>query len=377
MSKLTSFPGGLLLGASLMYFLDPVRGRTRRRRMQEAMHHAERIEREMFAKATRDSKQRIHGLVERISHPPARDVSDEVIEQRLRARLGRAVSHPRALEVLVIAGRVILRGPILAHEASDVVKLARAVPGVREIVDKLERHTSPDQIPALQGQGRRRAARGTWPPAAQAGATSVGALLLAYGLLLKRGVFGALLGTAGGALALRGSTNKRFGDLVGARGAPITVQKSIVVNQPVHLVFDCWSRFDTFPLFMEHVQEVDLQVGGNRSRWIVDGPAGTKLEFEAETIDFVPDRTIAWRTIDKQPIEHEGRVRFQELPSGTRVSVTVSYRPPGGVIGHAIAHILGWDPKARMDEDLVRMKTLLEEGKTRAHQQTIELADLH
>jgi uncharacterized membrane protein len=377
MSKLTSFPGGLLLGASLMYFLDPIRGRGRRRRIQEAMRHAERVERDLFGKAARDTRQRIHGLVERVSHPPARDVADEVIEQRIRARLGRAVSHPRAIDINVVDRRVILRGPILANEAIDLIKHVRAVSGVREIVDRLERHTSPGNIPALQGQGRRRKAKGTWPPAAQAGATSAGALLLAYGLLLKRGLVGTLLGTAGGALALRGSMNRPLPELLGARGAPVTVQKSIVVHQPIEIVFDCWSRFDNFPMFMQHVREVDLEVGGNRSRWTVDGPAHTKVEFEAETIDFIPDRTIAWRTVDKQPIEHEGRVRFEEVPGGTRVTVTMSYRPPGGVIGHAVAHILGWDPKARMDEDLVRMKTLLEEGKTRAHQQHVELADLH
>jgi uncharacterized membrane protein len=157
----------------------------------------------------------------------------------------------------------------------------------------------------------------------------------------------------------------------------VTLHKSIVVHQAIHIVFDCWSRFDNFPMFMQHVQEVDLQVGGSHSRWTVDGPAGTKIFFEAETTDFEPDRTIAWKTIEKQPIEHEGRVRFEEIAGGTRVTVTMSYRPPGGIIGHAVAHILGWDPKARMDEDLVRMKTLLEEGKTRAHQQSVELADLH
>jgi uncharacterized membrane protein len=376
MSKLTSFPGGLLLGAGLMYFLDPNRGRRRRRRVEEAVRHAERLERELFSRAVRDTRQRVHGLVERVSHPPARNVSDEVIQERVRARLGRAVSHQRALDVVVVSGRVVVRGPVLAHEAAEVLKVARAVPGVREVVDGLERHASAD-IPALQGQGRRRKARGTWPPAAQAGATSLGALLFAYGLLLKRGLVGTLLGTAGGALAVRGTVNKPWQELVGARGAPVTVQKSITVDQPIHVVFDCWSRFDNFPLFMQHVREVDLQVGGSRSRWSVDGPAGTKVEFEAETIDFVPDRTIAWKTIANQPIEHEGRVRFDEIENGTRVTVTMSYRPPGGILGHAVAHILGWDPKARMDEDLVRMKTLLEEGKTRAHQQAVEMADLH
>jgi hypothetical protein len=30
-----------------------------------------------------------------------------------------------------------------------------------------------------------------------------------------------------------------------------------------------------------------------------------------------------------------------------------------------------------LDDDLIRMKALLEEGRTRAHQHRVELADLH
>jgi uncharacterized membrane protein len=149
------------------------------------------------------------------------------------------------------------------------------------------------------------------------------------------------------------------------------------VHRPVHEVFDLWSRFDNFPMFMEHVREVDLEIGGRNSKWTVDGPAGTKVEFEAQITAFEPDRAIAWKTLANQPIEHEGRVRFEEVPDGTRVHVQMTYHPPGGIVGHAIGHILGWDPKRRMDDDLVRMKTLLEEGKTRAHQHRVQLADLH
>jgi hypothetical protein len=47
------------------------------------------------------------------------------------------------------------------------------------------------------------------------------------------------------------------------------------------------------------------------------------------------------------------------------------------MLGHAIAHILGFDPKTRMNEDLVRMKTLIEEGHTRAHGEQVSLEDLH
>jgi uncharacterized membrane protein/osmotically-inducible protein OsmY len=372
--KVTSFPGGVLLGAGLMYFLDPIRGRKRRARINDAVSRAQRHERDLIAKASRDARHRAQGLVERAKHHPSADAPDQVIESRVRACLGRAVSHPGALDLVVHDGRVILRGPVFTHEADFVMRAVRNVPGVREVVDRMERHVTAGSIPSLQGEARKRRRR--WSPTAQVAASGTGALMVLYGLLVRRGLVGMLFGAAGSALALRGSINQPMPDIVG-RGHGVTVQKTIFVRRPINDVFDVWSRFDNFPMFMQHVREIDLEIGGRRSRWTVDGPAGTKLEFEAETTDFEPDRVIAWKTVPHQPVDHEGRVRFEEVTGGTRVNVQMTYRPPGGIVGHAIAHILGWDPKARMDDDLVRMKALLEEGKTRAHQQRVELADLH
>lgn len=54
---------------------------------------------------------------------------------------------------------------------------------------------------------------------------------------------------------------------------------------------------------------------------------------------------------------------IQERPhSGGRGLVTLCYVPPGGVIGHAVARALGSDPKSRMDDDLMRFKTMIEGG---------------
>jgi uncharacterized membrane protein len=126
---------------------------------------------------------------------------------------------------------------------------------------------------------------------------------------------------------------------------------------------------------MEHVQSVIVR--GNRSRWRVDGPAGTALEFEAEMTAHEPGRLLAWKTLPGETIEHSGNVRFESAGDGTRLHIEMTYRPPGGRLAHAIAHILGWDPKARMDDDLVRMKALLEDGFTRAHHSRISLSDVH
>ena len=37
----------------------------------------------------------------------------------------------------------------------------------------------------------------------------------------------------------------------------------------------------------------------------------------------------------------------------------MSYRPPAGIVGHAVATLFGADPKHEMDEDLARMTLLI------------------
>jgi uncharacterized membrane protein len=63
-------------------------------------------------------------------------------------------------------------------------------------------------------------------------------------------------------------------------------------------------------------------------------------------------------------VQHAGVVRLEPVAGDrTRVEVTLSYNPVAGAAGHAVASILGADPKTRLDEDLLRMKTLLEKGR--------------
>jgi uncharacterized membrane protein len=49
----------------------------------------------------------------------------------------------------------------------------------------------------------------------------------------------------------------------------------------------------------------------------------------------------------------------------------MEYLPPAGVLGHAVAELFGVDPRQAMNEDLVRLKTLLEEGKTSSSTGTV------
>jgi uncharacterized membrane protein len=59
-------------------------------------------------------------------------------------------------------------------------------------------------------------------------------------------------------------------------------------------------------------------------------------------------------------LENAGVVRFRPEGEGTRVDLRFCYFPPAGGAGQAVAELLGADPRAKLNEDLGRLKALLE-----------------
>lgn len=194
------------------------------------------------------------------------------------------------------------------------------------------------------------------------------------------GALAALWGLARGGLAgsgaILGGAYLIACAAVPRRDGIISVQKTLTIQAPIEEVFELWSRFENFPQFMEHV--LDVRTEGERSHWRVAGPAGVPVEWDAETIERIANRKIAWRSLEGSRVEHHGDVRFEKLDDRTtRIDIHMAYNPPGGALGHAVAGFLLGDPKTLMDDDLMRMKSLLENGRTRAHQKPITTDQLH
>jgi uncharacterized membrane protein len=300
-------------------------------------------------------------------------VDDAILHERVRSAVGRAVSHPGAIATMVSNGSVTLRGPVLEHELDRLLGAVRKVHGVSGVVNELEPHREPSGVPSLQG-GRPREARPellqeNWAPATRLLAGAAGGAL-AYQGVRSRGPAGVLLATLGAGVLARALTNlpaKRLTGLGAGRRA-IDVQKVINVAAPIEEAWNLWSNYENFPRFMAHLKEV-RRIGEGRSHWVASGPAGVSVEWDAVTTASVPEEMIAWKSIEGSPVENAGIVRFRPNPDGgTQIDVRISYNPPGGAIGHAVASLFGADPKRAMDEDMVRLKSLLEEGRTTADQ---------
>jgi uncharacterized membrane protein len=374
MNTLVGLSAAFGIGSGLAYLLDPERGRRRRALAGDRLVSVAHTAGDALDATSRDVRNRVAGTIARARSLFEDDApGDDVLVARVRARLGGVVRHTRAISVDARDGRVTLRGPILADEVPALLACVARVRGVRDVDNQLDVRLDPGDDPALQGGGvlggpRSAFMQASWSPTARLTAGIAGGVLTLYGVR-EPGILRTVVGFAGLGLLARALTNLEMTRLfgVGAGRHAVALRKTITVAAPVEEVFDFWRHYENFPRFMSHVRDVRRGEGG-RSRWTVEGPAGVPLEWETEETACEEDRRLAWKTLDGAPVAHAGTVQFEPTAEGgTRVHVTLSYTPPLGAIGHGIAALLGQDPRSAMTEDLVRFKSLLEDGRTRAH----------
>ncbi|MDT0527877.1 SRPBCC family protein [Micromonospora sp. DSM 115977] len=234
-------------------------------------------------------------------------------------------------------------------------------------------------------------------PAARAVVTAVGARELAHaaGLLAGRSPAGwAWTRVAGDALDLTllgrawadrcGERRRRVGlttaavagiaavDLIAAvragraraaRRRVIDMEVAVTVNRSPAEAYRFWRDLENLPRFMSHLESVradDLR----RSHWTAHGPAGRRIEWDAEIVDDQPNRSLAWRSLPGTRVPNAGRVRFVPAPGdrGTEVRVRLRYAPPAGALGRAVAKLFGEEPEQQVRDDLRRFKQVVETG---------------
>ena len=374
---------GLGVGGGLMYLLDPGRGRRRRTFTRDKVGRIARQVVKTAEKTARDLANRTHGLAVEVRSRRAEErVADQVLEARVRTRLGRLVSNPHELQATAHEGVVTLNGPLLEQEAAALLTGVADIEGVSRIENRLKLYRHVWQASGLRNAGSRNGKHllsGHWPPATRFLAGLGGSVLALSGMRVagKRGALGAALALSGAGLLARGVTNQKFKRLVGMTSGTweVDLRKTLYLRVPVEEAFEFWANYRNFPRFMAHVREV-RDLGNGRSQWIAAGPAGTSVEWEAEVTRFEPNRLIAWQSVPTSMIETAGVVRFTNKNGGTRLDIRIGYNPPAGSVGPLVSKLLGGDPKRAMNADLQRLKSLLEAGKTTVNGEKITREEL-
>lgn len=201
-------------------------------------------------------------------------------------------------------------------------------------------------------------------------ASTVGGGLLALYGLSRKSVGGALLAGIGGALVYRGTTGHCpvYGQLGVSTaedepGGTVEIVESVTVNVPRSEAYGFWRTLENLPRFMHHVRTVE-ETSATRSRWTAKGPGPLPdLSWEADIVEDVPGERIVWRSLPDADVVNAGHVSFRDAPgSGTEVHARISYRPPAGPAGRAIARRLDPVFGQMVKNDVRRFKNVIETG---------------
>lgn len=130
---------GLGIGALLMFYLDPARGRRRRALMRDKAMRAGNSAAEFIEGTRRDLGNRLQGVKARVRRMRRDEVVDDaVLTDRVRAELGRHTTHAGNITASVCDGEVTLTGLVTSAEAKRVAKAIKRVPGVCRVVNVID-----------------------------------------------------------------------------------------------------------------------------------------------------------------------------------------------------------------------------------------------
>jgi hypothetical protein len=212
MNKQLGILGGLGIGAGLMYLFDPDRGRRRRMFIRDKALHFYRTEARVGDTLIRQIVNKTRGILAEseklLSNEP---VDDDVLVERIRAMLGRVVTHPAPIEVTAIDGHVTLGGHILKNEIPDLLAAVKRVPGVKRVENMVQGHAESENLPFLRPAVVPMVAKykAGLPPSAKMVMGGVGGTIAAIGLR-RGGALGGTLGVLGlGMLARATSARER------------------------------------------------------------------------------------------------------------------------------------------------------------------------
>ncbi|MDB5105219.1 MAG: hypothetical protein JWP91_2908 [Fibrobacteres bacterium] len=215
----------VMLGAGLMYFMDPRLGHRRRAQTLGRIFRMVRAVGGDFDRVAADFAGRAQGVVPRFRHWIGNErVADPVLKARIRAMLGHRFARTHSIHVESRDGTVTLSGRALPEEAGSLVSVVRRVPGVKEVEDRLETH-GPEILRAGERNGHRRHGHPDflgrrWPPAARFSAIALGSSVAFTGIG-KGGLMGSALTVAGVGLVLRGLVKRAPMELLDSAGADI------------------------------------------------------------------------------------------------------------------------------------------------------------
>lgn len=158
-----------------------------------------------------------------------------------------------------------------------------------------------------------------------------------------------------------------------ARQRAVHLNGSVNINKPAEEIYQFWRRFVDLPKVMTFLERVENK-GGDVTHWVARGPLATRVQWDSEVTEDVPNGRIAWHSLEGSDVKTWGDVKFMAKShgSGTDVIVNLYFQPPGSLPGATVARFLKGLENALLEQNLRNLKSYLEadeatQGQWRTH----------
>lgn len=143
-------------------------------------------------------------------------------------------------------------------------------------------------------------------------------------------------------------------------GAPYCA--TIRIKRPPRDVYRFWRKLENLTRVFSRLESV-TELDKSTSRWVLRTRAGELVEWDAVITDDVPDRLIAWRSVEDAAVRTSGTVTFARAPGGgTDVMLSLRFLEPVDGAPDALTRWLGHTPLDQMRMDLKQLRIELEAG---------------
>ena len=144
----------------------------------------------------------------------------------------------------------------------------------------------------------------------------------------------------------------------------INIRTTMIINRPVSEIYDFWRRLENLPLFMEHLDSVEV-TSGTSSVWKAKIPGLGKFSWHAVIVNEKPNEVLGWSSVEDSSIYNAGKVVFLKLSDQrTEIDVTITYRAPLGVVGEKVARMFTPAFENLIRTDIQNFKQYMEAGFT-------------